>query len=147
MCRSNSSGHTRSSAATLRRTNRPAIIPRPTRPAAAAQVRDIQSSGLLLLGWAARGGGESGGVFDSYSLPGGLVERCLSLAAKAEKLHSMDVAIKSHAGWAKHHLRRRVENGAGQAIVEYRVTSREKSASAGVSTLSDGGRGGGERWR
>lgn len=136
----NLGNHTPSRPARRRRLLLPLPLPFPL-----PQVRGIQSSGLLLLGWAARGKEESGGVFDSFSLPGDLVERCLNLAAKAEKLHSMDVAIKSHAGWAKSHLRRLVGGGTEQAIVEYRATSSEDSTSAGISTLSDGG--GGERWR
>ncbi|CAN0059910.1 unnamed protein product, partial [Ectocarpus sp. 4 AP-2014] len=51
-----------------------------------SQVRGIQDSGLLLLGWAARGKGEAG----SDVLSVDLVERCLGLVATAEKLHSMD---------------------------------------------------------
>ena len=72
--------------------------PTPPRHPFLFQVRKIQASGLLLLGWAARGKG--GGA----SLPAELVERCLDLVVTAEKLHSMDVAIKSHSSWARSNL-------------------------------------------
>ncbi|CAM9207530.1 unnamed protein product, partial [Hapterophycus canaliculatus] len=95
-----------------------------------SQVQRIQSSGLLLLGWAARGKGEG---IDQDLLPEGLVERCLNLVATAEKLHSMDVAVKSHAGWATAHLlRRRKGTGGGGDILEHRLArSSEDEAWAG----------------
>lgn len=100
-----------------------------TAVAATPQVREIQASGLLLLGWAARGKGGSEGASGWDSLPEDLVKRCLDIVATAEKLHSMDVAIKSHAGWAKHHLQRVESRKDGRgAIVEHRTTSSEEDA-------------------
>lgn len=111
------------------------------------QVREVQSSGLLLLGWAARGKGESGGgrgrrgrgSGSCSHLPGDLVERCLDVVATAERLHSMDVAIKSHAGWARSHLR-----GREGALVEYRDTTSEEDARASSASSSADGEGGDE---
>ncbi|CAM9298189.1 unnamed protein product [Ectocarpus sp. 13 AM-2016] len=99
-----------------------------------SQVRGIQDSGLLLLGWAARGKEEAG----SDVLSVDLVERCLGLVATAEKLHSMDVAIKSNAIWARSHLLRRGE-GRGDAgvIVEYSVAISEDDVWAGASSLAE----------
>lgn len=63
--------------------------------------------------------------------------------ATAEKLHSMDVAVKSHAGRAKHYLQREEDrkNGPGVdgpgAIVEHRAPSSEEDAWAGTSSLAD----------
>lgn len=62
------------------------------------QVRSVQSSGLLLLGWATRGKGRGG------LLPADLIQRCLLLVENAKKGYPMDVAIVSHAFWAKHNL-------------------------------------------
>ncbi|CBJ48320.1 hypothetical protein Esi_0002_0051 [Ectocarpus siliculosus] len=99
-----------------------------------SQVRGIQDSGLLLLGWAARGKGEAG----SDVLSADLVERCLGLVATAEKLHSMDVAIKGHAIWARSHLLRWGEGrGDAGAIVEYSVASSEDDVWAGASSLAE----------
>lgn len=102
-----------------------------TAVAATPKVRQIEASGLLLLGWAARGKGESEGASGWDSLPGDLVKQCLEVVATAEKLHSMDVAIKSHAGWAKFYLRRLEgrQNGTG-AIVAYQAPSSKEDALA-----------------
>ena len=91
-----------------------------TAPPLPIQVRKIQALGLLLLGWAARGKGGGG------SLPAELVERCLGLVATAEKLHSMDVAIKSRSSWARSNL----QLARGGAIVEYNATSEDAWADA-----------------
>ncbi|CAN0021311.1 unnamed protein product [Ectocarpus sp. 12 AP-2014] len=99
-----------------------------------SQVRGIQDYGLLLLGWAARGKGEVG----SGVLSVDLVERCLGLVATAEKLHSMDVAIKGHAIWARSNLLRRGEGrGDAGATVEYSVASSEDDMWAGASSLAE----------
>ncbi|CAM9314409.1 unnamed protein product [Ectocarpus fasciculatus] len=99
-----------------------------------SQVRGIQDSGLLLLGWAARGNGEAG----SDVLSADLVERCMGLVATAEKLHSMDVAIKGHAIWARSHLLGRGDGrGDTEAIVEYSVASSEDDVWAGASSLAE----------
>lgn len=110
--------------------------------AAETQVREIQASGLLLLGWAAKGKAESEGASGGDSLPEDLAEQCLNVVATAEKLHSMDVAIKSHAGWARSYLQQ-VESrrkGTG-AIVKRRAPSSEEDAWAGTSSLADEGGG------
>lgn len=111
-------------------------LPVYTTVAAIPKVRQIQASGLLLLGWAARGKAEGEAASGWDSLPGDLVEQCSEVVATAEKLHSMDVAIKSHAGWAKFYLRLLVgrKNGAG-AIVEHRAPSSEEDTRAGTSSL------------
>lgn len=85
------------------------------------QVRSIQAGGLLLLGWAARGDGEGS------MLPSDVVERCLALVVTAQKLHSMDVAIKSHGNWAKSNLQLSI----GDELVEYRANT--KSDDEGVT--------------
>lgn len=118
--------------------------PADTTVTAAPQVRQIQASGLLLLGWAARGKGEREGASGWDSLPGDLVKQCLDVVATAEKLHSMDVAIKSHAGWARDFLRRleRQKGGGAGAIVEHRAPSNEEEAWAGASSLEQDEEGG-----
>lgn len=52
----------------------------------------------------------------------------------------MDVAIKSHAGWAKSYLQRLERQNSGAAagaIVEHRAPSNEEEAWAGASSLED----------
>ncbi len=51
----------------------------------------------------------------------------------------MDVAIKSHADWARSHLRRREG-----ALVEYRDTTSEEDAGASSASSSADGEGGDE---
>lgn len=62
----------------------------------------------------------------------------MGLVATAEKLHSMDVAIKGHAIRARSHLLRRGEGSddAG-AIVESSVASSEDDVWAGASSLAE----------
>lgn len=121
------------------------LPPGETAVAAIPQVRGIQASGLLLLGWAARGKAESEGASGWESFPQDLAKQCLDVVATAEKLHSMDVAIKSHAGWAKHFLEGNggQKNGAG-AITEHRAPSSEEDAWAVASSLAD--EEGGANW-
>lgn len=95
------------------------------------QVRKIQASGLLLLGWAARGKG--GG----HSLPADLVARCFAIVALAEKLHSMDVTIKSHVLWANFNLQ--LAKG-GNAVVACRASS-EDGLLDNTLFLTEGGEG------
>eukprot|EP00904_Undaria_pinnatifida_P001246 jgi/Undpi1/11121/HiC_scaffold_30.g13419.m1 len=94
-----------------------------------SQVRKIQASGLLLLGWAARGKGDGG------SLPEELVKQCLELVETAERLHSMDVAIKSHASWARSNLQS--PRGSGAIEVYSGTTSEEEDVWADSAPVAE----------
>ncbi|CAM9962788.1 unnamed protein product, partial [Choristocarpus tenellus] len=74
-----------------------------------SQSRSIQSSGLILLGWATKekGGqaarGEDGSGATS-AISEDLIDRCLALVSKAKTLHSMDPSVTGHASWAEGNL-------------------------------------------